>query len=72
MPPGPRDSYDVRELEIYIKCPARYRYEVTDSFIASPEDSWVMDRVRNEDLLTLQTCVGPNFSERLIVRAERV
>jgi sortase A len=51
---------------------ARYRYEVTESFIASPEDSWVADRVRNEDLLTLQTCVGPNFSERLIVRAERV
>lgn len=51
---------------------AQYRYEVTDSFIASPEDSWVMDRVRNEDLLTLQTCVGPNFSERLVVRAERV
>jgi sortase A len=37
-----------------------------------PEDSWVTGRVRGRDLLTLQTCVGPNFSERLIVRAERV
>lgn len=50
----------------------KYRYRVTESFVASPEDSWVRSRVRGEDLLTLQTCVGPNFSERLIVRAERV
>ena len=50
----------------------KYRYEVTESFVASPEDSWVMDRLRNKDMVTLQTCVGPNFSERLIVRAERV
>jgi sortase A len=40
--------------------------------VASPEDSWVKSRVRGEDMVTLQTCVGPNFSERLIVRAERV
>jgi sortase A len=51
---------------------ARYRYEVAESFVASPEDSWVKSRVRGEDMVTLQTCVGPNFSERLIVRAERV
>lgn len=51
---------------------ARYRYRVTESFVASPEDSWVTSRVRGEDMVTLQTCVGPNFSKRLIVRAERV
>ena len=51
---------------------ARYRYEVTETFVASPEDSWVTDRVRNEDLLTLQTCTGPGWSKRLIVRAEQV
>ena len=51
---------------------SRYRYRVAESFVASPEDGWVKGRVRGEDLLTLQTCVGPNFSERLIVRAERV
>lgn len=50
----------------------RHCYEVTESFVASPEDSWVMDRVRDKDMVTLQTCVGPNFSKRLIVRAERV
>ena len=50
----------------------RYSYVVVDSFVVSPNDSWVMGRVRGRDLLTLQTCTGPNFSERLIVRAERV
>jgi sortase A len=50
----------------------RYGYRVIDTFSVGPEDSWVTGRVRGRDLLTLQTCVGPNFSERLIVRAERV
>ena len=50
----------------------KHRYEVTESFVANPEDSWVMSRVRNKDMVTLLTCVGPNFSERLVVRAERV
>ena len=50
----------------------RYSYVVVDSFVVSPNDSWVMGRVRGRDLLTLQTCTGPDFSERLIVRAERV
>ncbi len=50
----------------------RYRYGVVDSFVVSPNDSWVTGRVRGRDLLTLQTCTGPNFSERLIVRAERI
>jgi hypothetical protein len=29
-PPGARDSYEERELDIYIGCPARYRYEVIE------------------------------------------
>ncbi|MBV8686878.1 MAG: UvrD-helicase domain-containing protein [Alphaproteobacteria bacterium] len=27
-PPAPRDSYSERELDIYLRCPARYDYEV--------------------------------------------
>lgn len=49
-----------------------YRYRVIETFVADPEDSWVMGEVRDRDLLTLQTCTGPGYSERLIVRAERV
>ena len=49
-----------------------YRYRVTDAFKADPEDSWVMGQIRGRDMVTLQTCTGPNWERRLIVRAERV
>lgn len=50
----------------------RYEYRVTESFVVDPSDSWVMGQVRGRDLVTLQTCTGPGYSQRLIVRAERV
>ena len=49
----------------------KYRYRVTETFKASPNDSWVMGQVRNRDMVTLQTCTGPNWERRLIVRADR-
>jgi sortase A len=64
---GEGDEVELRDRE-----GRRYGYRVIDTFSVGPEDSWVTGRVRGRDLLTLQTCVGPNFSERLIVRAERV
>lgn len=50
----------------------RYRYKVTDKFVVGPDERWVMGQELNRDMVTLQTCVGPNFSKRLIVRADRV
>ena len=51
----------------------RYVYRVTESFVVSPDDTWVMGRIRGRDMLTLQTCTPiPGFQKRLIVRAERV
>lgn len=50
----------------------RYRYRVSEVFTAGPSDSWVMGQELNRDMVTLQTCTGPNFSKRLIVRADRV
>ena len=51
----------------------RYRYRVTEAFVAEPQDSWVMGQVRGRDMVTLQTCTPiPVFDERLIVRADRV
>ena len=50
----------------------RYRYRVTEVFEADPLDSWVMGQVRDRDMVTLQTCTGPNWERRLIVRADRV
>jgi sortase A len=51
----------------------RYRYRVTEAFVAEPEDSWVMGQVRGRDMVTLQTCAPiPSFDKRLIVRADRL
>ncbi len=51
----------------------RYEYEVTETFIADPTDSWVMGQVAGRDMVTLQTCTPiPSFEKRLVVRADRV
>jgi sortase A len=50
-----------------------YTYRVLENFIVGPRDNWVTGRVKDRDLLTLQTCTPiPTFQNRLIVRAERV
>ena len=50
-----------------------YTYRVLKNFIVGPKDHWVTGRVKDRDLLTLQTCTPiPTFQNRLIVRAERV
>jgi sortase A len=48
-----------------------YRYRVSESFEATPYDSWVMGQEVGRDMLTLQTCIPPLYEERLIVRADR-
>lgn len=50
----------------------RYTYRVSDAFVVNPSDSWVMGQIRGRDMVTLQTCTGPGYSQRLIVRADRV
>ncbi len=50
-----------------------YEYRVSETFVADPEDIWVMGQVRGRDMVTLQTCTPyPTFEKRLIVRANRV
>jgi sortase A len=48
-----------------------YRYRVSESFGATPYDSWVMGQEVGRDMLTLQTCIPPTFEDRLVVRADR-
>jgi len=48
-----------------------YDYRVSQKLTVSPQESWVMGQVRGRDMLTLQTCVPPEFTKRLIVRADR-
>ena len=49
-----------------------YTYKVTKEFVASPTDLSVTEPVEGKDVLTLQTCTLPDYSQRLIVQAEKV
>ena len=50
----------------------RYVYRVFKDFVVGPADVQVTAPVAGKSVLTLQTCTLPNYSERLIVQAERV
>ncbi len=49
-----------------------YTYEVFTSFVANPDDIWVTAPMPGKNILTLQTCTLPDYSQRLIVQAELV
>ncbi len=49
-----------------------YRYRVSEIFVVEPDAGWVLDPIRNRDMVTLQTCTYPTFENRLIVRADRI
>ncbi len=49
-----------------------YTYEVFDEFVVSPTDLYVTEVKEGRNILTLQTCTLPDYSERLIVQAELV
>jgi sortase A len=70
--------FDLNKLEngdeIYITDAngTRYTYEVFKEFTVSPTDLSVTDPVEGRNVLTLQTCTLPDYSNRLIVQAELV
>ncbi len=49
-----------------------YTYEVTNIVTVAPTDTWVTEPTVGKDMVSLQTCVGPGWSERMVVQAERV
>ena len=49
-----------------------YRYEVFKEVVVEPTDLEVTRPVPGKDVLTLQTCTLPDYSQRLIVQAEKV
>lgn len=49
-----------------------YEYQVTEIMTVMPTDVWVAAPEAGRDMVSLQTCVGPGWSERLVVRADRV
>jgi sortase A len=48
-----------------------YTYEVSEMFEVDPYATWPVQPVRDRDMVTLQTCSGPDYQKRLIVRADR-
>ena len=50
----------------------RYTYRVYESFIAGPTETWVTEPVPGKSIVTLQTCTLPDYSQRIITRAELV
>ncbi len=57
-----------------------YTYQVVEALTLNPDDTWVTEPVVGKDMVSLQTCVeatddlhtlGPNWSARFVVRAER-
>jgi len=58
-----------------------YTYEVTEIFEVAPSETWVVNQQAGRDMISLQTCIeyygdywtmGPNWSVRYVVRADRV
>lgn len=61
--------------EIYVEDAdgGEYTYRVFDeSFVVDPSDVSVTELVPGKNIITLQTCTLPSYSERLIVQAELV
>src|SRR5215210_203254 len=48
----------------------KYIYRVYDRFIVAPNDASATKSVKGMNIVTLQTCTLPNYTERLIVRAK--
>ena len=70
--------FDLNKLEngdqVYITDAngTKYTYEVIKEFTVSPTDLSVTNPVEGKNILTLQTCTLPDYSQRLIVQAELV
>lgn len=50
----------------------KYTYRVFRQSVVDPTDLTVTQPVKGKDILTLQTCTLPDYSQRLIVQAEKV
>lgn len=70
--------YDLQKVEdgdkVFVKDAngTRYTYKVYKEFVVGPSDLSVTEPVNGKNILTLQTCTLPDYSERLIVQAELV
>ena len=47
-----------------------YTYRVFEEFVTGPSDLSVTKPLPGKNIVSLQTCTLPDYSERLVVRAE--
>lgn len=70
--------YDLNELKegdkIFVTDASgkKYTYRVFKESIVDPTDVWVTRPIEGKNVVTLQTCTLPDYSQRLIVQAELV
>jgi sortase A len=61
------DEFTVTDIE-----GTEYTYRVFKESVVSPTDLSITEPVEGKDVLTLQTCTLPDYSQRLVVQAEKV
>lgn len=49
-----------------------YRYEVFEKEVVDPDETSIMDERQGQNIVTLQTCTLPDYTQRLLVRAVKV
>lgn len=70
--------YDLNKLEngdkVFVSDAegTRYTYRVFKEFIVDPKELYVTEPIPGKNVLTLQTCTLPDYTQRLIVQAELV
>ena len=60
--------------EVYVKdaMGRSYTYRVFKESVVGPDDTFVTRPQKGRNIVTLQTCTLPDYSERLIIQAEKV
>lgn len=70
--------FDLNKLEkgdkIHVKDAegGRYTYRVYREDVVRPTDMTITEPIQGRNILTLQTCTLPNYTQRLVVQAEKV
>jgi sortase A len=68
--------YDLEDLEkgdkVYLKDAdgREYTYQVFEKLIVEPTDLFVLNPIKGRNIVSLQTCTLPDYSKRVIYRAE--
>ena len=60
------------EISLKDAAGGEYYYRVTDRKVVGPDDVEVMEPVPGKEVITLQTCTLPDYSERIVVQGELV